>query len=38
MPDADVAAAGGWKDTRALKASYQHSDAGTMLRVVEGVG
>lgn len=35
MPDADVAAAGGWKDTRALKLSYQQSDPETMLRVVE---
>ena len=27
QPDVDVAAAGGWKDTRALKSSYQHADA-----------
>ncbi len=35
LPDVDVAAAGGWRDTRALKASYQHADPATMLRVVE---
>jgi len=35
MPDVDVAAAGGWKDTRALKLSYQHADPETVLRVVE---
>ena len=32
--DGDVAEAGGWRDTRALKLSYQQSDARTMLRVV----
>jgi hypothetical protein len=36
MPDADVAAAGGWKDTQALRLSYQHADPATVLRVVEG--
>ena len=35
LPDVDVAAAGGWKDTRALKLSYQHADPETVLRVVE---
>jgi len=35
LPDVDVAAAGGWKDTRALKLSYQHADPATVLRVVE---
>ena len=35
MPDIDVAAAGGWKDTRALKLSYQQADAVSVLRVVE---
>lgn len=38
MPDVDVAAAGGWKDTRALKLSYQQADAASVLRVVEGGG
>ena len=32
MPDVDVAAAGGWKSTHALKASYQHADAETILK------
>jgi hypothetical protein len=35
LPDVDVAAAGGWRDTRALKRSYQQPDAATMLQVVE---
>ena len=35
LPDADVAAAGGWRDTRALKMSYQQADPITVLRVVE---
>jgi integrase len=35
LADADVAAAGGWKDTRALKISYQHADGATVLSVVE---
>ena len=34
MPDIDVAAAGGWKDSRALKFSYQHADPATVLKVV----
>ncbi len=34
LPDVDVAAAGGWRDTRALKVSYQHADPATMLKVV----
>ena len=38
LPDVDVAAAGGWKSLQALKASYQHADAETMLRVVLGAG
>lgn len=38
MPDVDVAAAGGWKDTRALKLSYQQADPASILRVVEGGG
>ena len=35
LPDADVAQAGGWRDTRALKMSYQLADPATVLRVVE---
>ena len=38
MPDVDVAEAGGWKDTRSLKLSYQQADAETVLRVVEHTG
>ena len=34
--DVDVAQAGGWKSTHAMKASYQQSRSETMLRVVEG--
>lgn len=34
LPDIDVAASGGWSDTRALKLSYQQSDAATMFSVV----
>ena len=34
MPDIDVAAAGGWKDSRALKLSYQQADPATILKVV----
>ena len=34
LPNTDVAAAGGWADTQALKRSYQHADADTMLKVV----
>jgi hypothetical protein len=36
MPDVDVAAAGGWRDTEALRRSYQHADPATVLRVVAG--
>jgi integrase len=35
LADADVAAAGGWKDTRALKASYQQADGAGVLAVVQ---
>jgi integrase len=35
LPDVDVAAAGGWKDTRALKLSYQQADPVSVLKVVE---
>ena len=35
LPDADVAAAGGWRDTRALRMSYQQADPVTVLQVVE---
>lgn len=35
LPDVDVAAAGGWKDTVALKKSYQHADPDTILAVVQ---
>ena len=35
MPDVDVAAAGGWGDTRAMKLSYQQADAAGVLRAVE---
>lgn len=38
LPDVDVAAAGGWKNTVSLKTAYQQADQGTMLRVVMGVG
>ena len=38
LPDADVAAAGGWRDTRALRLSYQHADPVTMKAVVEAGG
>jgi len=34
LPDVDVAAAGGWADTRALKMSYQQVDELTMYSVV----
>ena len=34
MPDIDVATAGGWKDTRSLKLSYQQADPATVLKVV----
>jgi hypothetical protein len=35
LPLVDVAAAGGWKDTQALRLSYQQADAASVLRVVE---
>ena len=35
VPDVDVAHAAGWKDTRAMKLSYQQADPATVLRVVE---
>ena len=34
LPDVDVAAAGGWKDTMSLKRAYQQADADTILSVV----
>jgi len=34
LPDADVAAAGGWVDTMTLRAVYQQADEATMYRVV----
>jgi len=34
LPDVDVAAAGGWKDTATMKRCYQHADAQGVLRVV----
>lgn len=34
LPDVDVAAAGGWSDTRALKLAYQQVDEATLLCVV----
>ena len=34
LPDVDVAAAGGWSNTRALKMSYQQVDELTMYSVV----
>ena len=38
LPDLDVAAAGGWKDTISLKRAYQQADADTILAVVLGGG
>ena len=38
LPDVDVAAAGGWKDTESLKTAYQQADEATMLEVVLGAG
>jgi integrase len=38
MPDADVAAAGGWKNTMSLKTAYQQADDETILRVVLEAG
>ena len=34
LPDADVAAAGGWKNPNTLRLVYQRADQDTMLRVV----
>ena len=34
LPDADVAAAGGWANPNTLRLVYQQADADTMLRVV----
>ena len=36
LPDADVAAAGGWKDTQALRLSYQQADPEGVLMAVNG--
>ena len=38
LPDVDVAAAGGWRSTAAMRVSYQQADAATQLQVVEAVG
>ncbi len=38
LPDVDVAAAGGWKETTSLKRAYQQADQDTMLEVVMGAG
>jgi len=38
LPDVDVAAAGGWKETSSLKRCYQQIDEVTMLEVVLGGG
>jgi hypothetical protein len=38
LPDVDVAAAGGWKETTSLKRAYQQIDQETMLSVVLGAG
>lgn len=38
LPDVDVAAAGGWKETTSLKRAYQQADSETMLKVVLGAG
>ena len=34
LPDADVAAAGGWENTNTLRLIYQQADQETMLQVV----
>jgi integrase len=34
LPDVDVAAAGGWKDTTTMRKCYQHADAPGILRAV----
>jgi hypothetical protein len=38
LPDVDVAAAGGWKNTVSLRTAYQQADAATILRVVLEAG
>ena len=38
LPDVDVAAAGGWKDTVRPKRAYQQADADTILSVVHSGG
>jgi integrase len=38
LPDVDVAAAGGWKETSSLKKCYQQADEETMLEVVLNAG
>jgi len=38
LPDVDVAAAGGWKETTSLKRCYRQADEATMLEVVLGGG
>ena len=38
LPDVDVAAAGGWKETTSLKRCYQQADEQTMLQVVLNAG
>ena len=38
LPDVDVAAAGGWRETGSLKRAYQQTDEATMLAVVLGAG
>jgi integrase len=38
LPDVDVAAAGGWRDTVSLKRAYQRADPETLMRVVLGEG
>jgi hypothetical protein len=38
LPDVDVAQTGGWRDTEAMKESYQRPDPATVLKVVENVG
>jgi integrase len=38
LPDVDVAAAGGWKNTVTLRTAYQQADAATILRVVLEAG
>ena len=36
LPDADVAAAGGWRDSQSLRLSYQHADPAGVLAAVSG--